>query len=251
MHVLCVLLAITALCVLLFWGALWAVLLVSAALVDTKRQYEKESPYYRGLLNFATAVTSRFLRIHFHISGREHIPPEGAFLLVCNHRSKFDPILTWLILGDRHIVFISKPENFKVPAFGRIIHRLRFIQIDRSSIGASTGAFRRGTELLKTGDTAVAVYPEGTRSLDCTLLPFHAVVFSMATHAKVPVLVMSIRGTEGIRKNFPWRGSHVYMDFIESIPTDWTAEHGTRELCARAESDIRRSLDQEEKSNNG
>ena len=229
--------------VLLFWGLLWGVLSISALLVDCSRQYESESRYYRRLLNFATAATFRFLRVHAVQEGREKLPQSGSFLLVCNHRSKFDPLMTWLILAHRKVIYISKPENFRIPAFGKIIHRLRFIQIDRTSIGTSAEALRQGTALLKEPDTIVAVYPEGTRSLNNELLPFHAVVFTMAKHAKVPVVVMSIRGTETIRQNAPWRTSRVHLDFIETIPAEWIAANKTRELCARAESDIRASLE--------
>ncbi|MBQ9539561.1 MAG: 1-acyl-sn-glycerol-3-phosphate acyltransferase [Treponema sp.] len=210
--------------------------------MDFKRQYQDESPYYRIILNIVSTVIQLFARVHVHQKGRENIPQNGSFLLVCNHRSKFDPILTWLSLKKHKLVYISKPENFKIPVFGKVIHRLRFIEIDRTSMAGSAGALRRGTEILKKGGSSVAVYPEGTRSLDCNLLPFHAVVFSMASHAKVPVLVMSIRGTEQINKNFPWKGSHVYIDFIECIPPEWIAQNGSRKLCARAEKAIRESL---------
>ena len=220
-----------------------AVLCISALFVNTKKNYTNESRYYRALLNTCTKVMTIFVRIRFDIKGRENIPETGRFLLVCNHRSKFDPILTWLILGNKELVFISKPENFKVPAFGRLIHRLRFIPIDRENIAASACAFREGTALLKNNKASVAVYPEGTRSLDCKLLPFHAVVFTMASHANVPVLVMSIEGTEKIRVNFPWKGTKVRMNFIETIEPEWIKEHGPRELSARAEQDIKNSLE--------
>ena len=53
--------------------------------------------------------------------------PEGTrFVLVGNHQSKFDPILSWYILRKKDIAFISKPENFKQPIFGRIIRKCCF-----------------------------------------------------------------------------------------------------------------------------
>lgn len=46
-----------------------------------------------------------------------------------------------------------------------------------------------------------------------------------------------------------WHSVHIYMDFIECIPEGWIARHGTRELSARIENDIKLSLEQE--GNNG
>ncbi len=224
-----------------------AVLALSAMLVSRRRQYRNESRWYRFLLTFSTGLMVFFLKIKLNVKGLESIPREylegkKRFLLVCNHRSKFDPLLTWYVLRHCQLVFISKPENFKIPIFGKFIHRLRFIPIERDSIASSMPALKQGTALLKSGTASVAVYPEGTRSLDCTLLPFHAVVFSLAAHSDVPVAVMTITGTETIRKKAPWKRSTVNLTFTDFIGTEWIKEHGTRELAARAELNIKNNL---------
>ena len=130
-----------------------AVLVAGSLFVDPRKDYGQDSPVYRLLLNAATASMCVLLRIRVHVGGRNLVPQDGSFLLVCNHRSKFDPVLTWLVLARTKVVFITKPENLKVPVFGRIVHRLRFIRIDRESIGTAAAAFRRGTELLKEENT--------------------------------------------------------------------------------------------------
>ncbi len=72
-------------------------LAVSALLVNPKKEYEKDSPYYRFLLYSATALCMWLLRIKVQLNGVENFPKTGRFLLVCNHRSKFDPIYSILI----------------------------------------------------------------------------------------------------------------------------------------------------------
>ena len=95
-------------------------LVVSALLVDTNREYEKDSRYYRWLLNTATGIGMKLCRVSMIVSGAENIP-EGRFLLVSNHRSKFDPLVTWYVFRKQNISFITKPSNLKVPVFGRIV----------------------------------------------------------------------------------------------------------------------------------
>ena len=49
-------------------------LTVSALLVDGKREYEKDSRFYRRLLYSATDLCVWLLRIRVHISGKEKLP---------------------------------------------------------------------------------------------------------------------------------------------------------------------------------
>ena len=125
-----------------FWIIFWIVIAALAFLplyfiflfingllfVRMDKEYDRDSKYFRFLLNNSTAIAVWLLRIHINVTGKEKLP-EGRFLLVCNHRSKFDPILTWHVFAKENLSFISKPENFKIPVYGRIIHRCCFLPI--------------------------------------------------------------------------------------------------------------------------
>ena len=193
--------------------------IVSALLVDRKKEYEKESRYYRFLLNSTTFLAAKLIRIRLHVTGAEKLPG-GRFLMVCNHRSKFDPILTWLVFGDRQLTFISKPENFKVPVFGRLIHRLRFMPIDRENPRNAVKTINRAVDLLTRDEANVAVYPEGTRNYGEGLLPFHNAMFKIAQKAHVPLVILTVRNTYDIQKNYPLRRSHVYIDVAHVLDAD-------------------------------
>ena len=106
---------------------------VCALLVNPEKEYEKNSLFYRFLLDSATAAAMKLLRIRVHVSGMDKIPKNTKVLFVCNHRSNFDPIVTWYALKKWKIAFVSKPENFKVPFFGRIIRKCCFLPIDRKN----------------------------------------------------------------------------------------------------------------------
>ena len=87
-------------------------LVVCSLFVDSKKEYEKHSKFYRVLLNGATSIAIKIMRIRLRVNGIEKIPPDTKNLLfVSNHRSNFDPIVTWYGLKAWKIGFISKPEN--------------------------------------------------------------------------------------------------------------------------------------------
>ena len=113
--------------------AYWVFLVICSCFVDTKKLYDKHSGFYRWLLVSSTWYLVFFGRVHFHTKGFEKFPQDQRFLLVCNHKSKLDPITTWFLLQDYDLAFISKEENFNVPCWGRIIRRCCFLPIDREN----------------------------------------------------------------------------------------------------------------------
>ncbi len=219
--------------VFLFWSIiLWVLLglvgvflayiltiIISAALVDMEKEYSQESKFYRFLLNSSTFFATKLIRIKLHVTGMEKVP-SGRFLLVSNHRSKFDPILSWLVFGNCQLAFISKPENFKVPVFGRLIHRLCFMAIDRENPRNAVKTINRAVDLMNRDVATIGVYPEGTRNYGDGLLPFHNAMFKIAQKANVPVVIITVKGTYEIQKNYPLHRSHVYIDVLDVIDAE-------------------------------
>ena len=193
---------------------------VCALLVSPDKTYEKNSPFYRFLLESATAVAIKLLRIRVHISGIEKIPKDEKVLFVCNHRSNYDPLITWCALNKWKIAFVSKPENFKVPFFGRIIRKCCFLPIDRENPRKAIVTINKAAKLLKKQEVSIGIYPEGTRSKNCRLLPFHNGVFKIAQKAEAPIVVLSITGTEKISKRTPFQHTDVYLDVLEVFPSE-------------------------------
>ena len=188
---------------------------VCALVVDPRKEYGKNSRFYRFLLDSATAAAMKLLRIRVHISGIEKIPKDSMVLFVCNHRSNFDPIVTWYALRKWKIAFVSKPGNFKIPFFGRIIRKCCFLSIDRENPRNAIVTINKAADLLKKQEVSIGIYPEGTRSKNKRLLPFHNGVFKIAQKADAPVVVLSITGTEEIAANTPFQPTDVYLDVLE------------------------------------
>jgi len=207
LYILGILLGLFALYVL-FLGA-------CALLVDPKKEYEKNSPYYRFLLDSATAAAMKLLRIRVYVSGIEKIPKDTKVLFVSNHRSNFDPIITWYILKKWKIAFVSKPSNFKIPFFGRIIRKCCFMPIDRENPRNAIVTINKAAKLLKKQEVSIGIYPEGTRSKNGQLLPFHNGVFKIAQKAEAAMVVLCVTGTEKISKQTPFRRTDVYLDVLE------------------------------------
>lgn len=216
-------------------------------IVNAKKEYNKESGLYRFLLNTWTAIVLPFIRIKVETSGFENIPSNGNFLVVENHRSNFDPIITWYILRKFHIAFISKEENFHVPIFGRIIRKCCFMPIDRQNPKNALNTINRAADLLKNSNLTVGIYPEGTRNkTEEPLLPFHNGVFKIAKKANVPIVVVTLQNAEKIAKNFPLHSTKVLFSVADVIPAEVVAKTRTAELGERVRNSMLRSLGYQE-----
>lgn len=208
-------------------------LTVCALFVNTKRIYDRDSRFYRRVLNHATGLAMWFLRVHIHVSGAEKLP-QGRFLLVSNHRSNYDPLVTWYALRKTPLSFVSKESNFKIPIFGRLVRRCCFMPIDRENARSALLTVRRAAALLRDDVASVGIYPEGTRSKSGELLPFHDGIFLVAEKANVPIVVMTIRGTEKIRKQYIRHATHVYLDICTVIPAETVKSNRSSALAAMA-----------------
>jgi len=194
-------------------------LVLCSLMVNPQKEYEHHSRFYRALLNGVTWLGLKIMRIKVHVTGLEMIPKGTTKLLfVSNHRSNFDPIVTWHVLKAWKPAFVSKQENFHIPIFGRIIRKCCFMAIDRENPRNAIKTIDKAARLLEKEEVSIGIYPEGTRSKSGVLLPFHNGVFKIAKKAKVPIVVMTVEGTEQIFKNYPFHRSDVYLDILEILP---------------------------------
>lgn len=220
-------------------------LFICGLFVDTRKQYERDSKFYRALLDGSTTVILWCLGVRYKISGEEKFPETGNFLFISNHRSNYDPIIQWTVFKRYKLSFISKKENFKIPLYGRIIHRCCFMPIDRKSPRKAMETVNRAAKLLTETGNSVGVYPEGKRSKEGRLLPFHAGVLKVAQKAGKPVVVSTIEGTENIFRNIKrFRKTVVTIKILETIDAAKVRELKTSELSEYCEALMKKELEE-------
>lgn len=95
-----------------------------------------------------------------HISGRENIPQDGAFVLVGNHISNFDPVILSFIT-PRPIHFMAKAELFRTKFTKWLFESVKTIKVERGSNDIS--AIKKSLNVLKNGEI-LGIFPEGTRT---------------------------------------------------------------------------------------
>lgn len=215
-----------------FVGAVLLFLVVLALLslfIDKNEPQKTHSPFYCAYVKYVLGLVTVFTRVRIHTSGMEKIPG-GRWLLVGNHRSGYDAVVTIWAFHRFDLAFIAKPSIITLPVIGRYAHRIGCLAIDRENDRAALKTILGAAELMKNDVTSFCIFPEGTRNTESELLPFRNGAFKIAQKAKVPVVVMSVRGTENIAVNAPWRRTDVYLDVLEVIDAGHVRALKTHEI---------------------
>lgn len=209
-------------------------LFIISRFVNPNKEYPEFSQFYYSNILRVTRELIRWGRVKIEITGAEKVP-DGKCLFVSNHRSNYDPLLVWHIFKKNRPAFISKEGNFHIPIVGRMLRKCCFLTIDRDNPRQSLMCLMKAAEYLKEDKVSIGIYPEGTRNKNYEkgLLPFHNGVFKIAKMAKVPIVVLTVEGTQNIHTNFPWHKTPVKINVAEVIETEEVCSHKTDEIAAK------------------
>lgn len=221
---------------LLFWIFIIAVSLT----INFKKDYEKLSNFYYGVLNIGYKYLLSTARVKLFVTGADKVP-DGAFLLVSNHLSRFDNMVHSAVLSKKKIVYISKPSNFKIPIARRFMKRNCYLPIDRENARNAIVTIKKAQGFIKNGEASVGIFPEGSRSKDFELHDFKPGSLRIAVKTGCPIVVASIWGTQNICRRFPFRSTKVYFDIVDVIYPD---KRKTVDLSDEIHSMIKSHLDE-------
>jgi 1-acyl-sn-glycerol-3-phosphate acyltransferase len=148
------------------------------------------------LLRFMAFVLSRCI-YRFRVRGEEHIPVQGATILVCNHVSFVDAVLL-MAASPRPIRFIMDHRIFAVPVLGWMFKLAKAIPIapQRDDPGTYELAFEQARRVLDEGEL-LAIFPEGGITRDGELGEFKGGVMKILQTHPVPVVPLALQGLWG------------------------------------------------------
>jgi 1-acyl-sn-glycerol-3-phosphate acyltransferase len=135
------------------------------------------------------------------VEGREHIPPQGNFIIIANHLAWLDPFLILSsfrteprvhFLGDTTILRTRKLQWWIVRAVGG------YVPVNKQQHG-DVRLFEHVDRCLRLGGV-VALFPEGTTSgaLEGRLLPFKKGFAHWAIDNQVSVVPVALSGTKDL-----------------------------------------------------
>ena len=143
-------------------------------------------------------ILSLYVRIisRLNVTGREHIPEQGPFLLIVNHLSSADvPVMFSLIPTRLRMTGMAAMAHRKDFFVGWLMDQCGAVWVRRGQ--SDREALRRALELLAAG-RPMGVAPEGTRSKTGALIEAKSGATYLAIKAGVPVLPIALVNTDKV-----------------------------------------------------
>ena len=130
------------------------------------------------------------------VEGSENADPSHSYVVVANHVSQFDilALYGWL---DLNLKWVIKKELRKMPGVGIGCEKAGHIFVDRQNPASARASVNKALGKLKDG-VGILFFAEGTRSLDGRLLPFKKGAFRIALGEQLPILPITLLGTEKV-----------------------------------------------------
>ena len=124
----------------------------------------------------------------------EHVPDEGAALLVCNHVSYMDALILAAVI-PRPVRFVMYYKIFNIPFMNWIFRTAKAIPIasPKEDAALMQRAFDSIDQALANGEL-VLIFPEGKLTADGQINPFKSGVEKILARRPVPVVPMALRG---------------------------------------------------------
>lgn len=177
--------------------AFWTVALPIAALLGIPWTYlTKDISFLYRTCMWGAITGVRLAGVRVQTIGLEQIDPARTYIFMSNHISNLDPPITLPLIPSRTSVMVKK-ELFSYPILGKIMLIGSLVPVDRGNRDAGIAAVREAVKAIESG-LNMTIYIEGKRSFDGRLLPFKKGPFYLAEECKVPVVPITISGTERV-----------------------------------------------------
>ncbi len=170
----------------------------------------RPKPVRSALAYVAVRVIQAVARalLGLRVSGREHLPANGPFIISPNHQSYLD---AFLLVGSlefrtfRRLFFVGASEYFETPVKRRFARLMNVVPIDPDA--HLLRAMQAGVAGLR-HNLVLTLFPEGERSPDGSPRRFKKGAAITALQMQVPIVPVAIHGMSEIwprGARFRWR----------------------------------------------
>ncbi len=156
------------------------------------------TPLYRYAMG-VVRIGLRAAGIRVQAEFRAPLDPAQTCIFLSNHVSNLDPPVLFPLFPGRATAFIKRSLT-KIPILGYGLRLADFIPVDRDGRVESAVESVDAAALVLASGVHVLSFVEGTRSRDGRLQPFKKGPFFLAENTGVPVVPVSIYGTEAMMK---------------------------------------------------
>jgi 1-acyl-sn-glycerol-3-phosphate acyltransferase len=131
-------------------------------------------------------IMCKRLRIH----GKENLNKENKYIVVANHASLFDIVAIMSFYPE--VSWFGHERLLKVPVFGKFLKLTDYVPFKEPTISNTRHMLEQLMEKAK--NKSVAIFPEGTRTLDGSINPFYRGFIYLFRSREIGILPVTLNG---------------------------------------------------------
>jgi 1-acyl-sn-glycerol-3-phosphate acyltransferase len=193
------------------------------------RKTDKNYLRYHKILQWAAKYSSKNIT-HGKTTIENNIGEtfEKPAVIICNHQSLID--LMCVIALTPKLIILTNERVWNNPYYGRLIKYANYYPVS-NGLEEVPETIRK--MVLK--GYSVVVFPEGTRSEDCSIQRFHRGAFHLAKELNLDILPVMIHGLGHLlpKKEFMLRKGEIYIKIMNRISIQNNALYDTYSEQAR------------------
>jgi 1-acyl-sn-glycerol-3-phosphate acyltransferase len=206
------------------------ILYIITLFIRPDKQMVKPRRFNIYMTKIIAEFVTGFFGLKLVVKGLEKVPNDKQFLLVCNHQSNLDPIVTVWAFRKYQIAYIMKNAIMKVPLLGRWLYGCGFLPLDRKNDRKAMETIVIATKRIAENRHPIAVYPEGTRSKGPKMREFRNGVFKIAQKAQCPIVVLVIDNAYRVKWRFPFLRTKILIEVVDVLDYESFKDKHTNDL---------------------
>lgn len=189
-----------------------------------KTTEKKRLRYHQLIQRVAHFIIRHVPGVHYTEENRTGEQFEKPAVMICNHQSHLD--LMCLLQLTPKLVFVTNDWVWHNPFYGAVIHHAEYYPV---SDGLENNLHRL-RDLYQRG-YSICIFPEGTRSEDCSILRFHKGAFYLARELGADILPVFIHGVGHVlpKKDFMLREGAIHVEIDARIQPETTMAEDANE----------------------
>ena len=173
----------------------------------------------------------------FHVLGREKIEKDKRYILIANHSSLFD--IMAIMSFYPNVSWFGREGLLKVPLFGKILKIIKYVPFKAPTVKNTKEMLEKLT--LNSLSQTVAIFPEGTRTLDGRINHFYKGFIYLFRTSDLGILPVTLNGFYKLKpKNRSYINFSTKLEVIihNPISRESLLEKNDSEIIAKVKSVI-------------
>ena len=178
---------------------------------------KKKMKYHRLIKRIAHFIVYRIPQVKTTFSNLSGETFDKPGIIICNHQAHLD--LMCILMLTPKLIILTNDWVWNSPFYGRLIRYADYYPVSNgieNALDQLQDAIKRGYSIV--------VFPEGTRSPDCSIKRFHRGAFYLAEQLQSDIIPVMIHGAGHVlpKDDFMLRKGQIHIQVMPRITPDDT-----------------------------